>query len=100
VRVPPNSGCCGRRGAALLALSVSVRGQRAAAAAAITVARRYPATIVSFSLDILTPLRCRVGDIGLSLLPRTLSVPVPRNYIIGWWLVYSCGFQELEGSCC
>jgi hypothetical protein len=91
VRVPPNSGCCGRRGAALLALSVSVRGQRAAAAAA---------TIVSFSLDILTPLRCRVGDIGLSLLPRTLSVPVPRNYIIGWWLVYSCGFQELEGSCC
>jgi hypothetical protein len=74
----PNSGCCccSRRGAALHALSVSVRGLRAAAAAAvITVARRYSATIVSFSLEILTPLFSIVDDVGFSLLRRALSVP-------------------------
>jgi hypothetical protein len=73
----PNSGCCCcRRGAAFLALSISVRGQRdAAAAAAITVARRCSATIVSFSLEIRTPLRSIVDDIGFSLLRRALSVP-------------------------
>lgn len=61
----PNSGCCCccRRGAALLALFVSVRGQRAAAAA-ITAARRYSATVFSFSL---TPLCPMVGGVGFSL---------------------------------
>lgn len=80
----PNSGCCccRRRGAALLALSVSVRGQRAAAAAAITVARRCSATIVSFSLEILTPLRSILDDVVFSPLRRALCVPA--SDVIGW----------------
>jgi len=92
----PNSGCrCRRRGAALLALSVSVRGRRAAAAA-ITVARRCPATVANVSLEIRTPLRCTVDDVGLLLLRRTLSVPA-SDVFGGRRLVYSRGFQELEG---
>ena len=90
----PNSGCCCccRRGAALLALFVSVRGQRAAAAA-ITAARRYSATVFSFSL---TPLCPMVGGVGFSLLRGMLSVSA--NDVFGRRLVYSCGFEELEGN--
>jgi hypothetical protein len=95
----PNSGCCCGwgccRGAALLALSVSVRGQRAADAT-VTAARRCSATIVSVSLDVLMPLRSMIDDVGFSLLRRARSVPASDG--IGWWLIHACGFEELGGS--
>ena len=96
VRDSPNSGCCCGccRGAALLALSVSVRGQRAADAT-VTVARRCSSTIVSVSLEVLTPLHSMIDDVGFSLSYWARSVP--RRDGIGWWLIHACGFEELEG---
>lgn len=92
----PNSGCCCGccccRGAALLALSVSVRGQRAADAT-VTAARRCSATIVSVSLGVLTPLRSMIDDVGFSLSRWARSVPASDG--IGWWLIHACGFEEL-----
>jgi|SRR6266436_6828119 len=94
----PHLGCCCgcRRGAALLALSVSVRGQPAAADATVTVARRWSGTIVSDSLKtVLTPLCSMIGA-GFSWSRWARSVPA--NDIIGRWLIHSCRFEELEGS--
>ena len=96
VRVSPNSGCCACcRGAALLALSVSIRGERAADAT-VTAARRCPATIVSESLEVQTPLRSMIDGVNFSLSRRTRSVPVSDG--IGWRLIYACRFEELGGS--
>jgi hypothetical protein len=99
VRVFPNSGWCygcGHcRGAALLALSVSVRSQRAADAT-VTAARRCSATIVSVSLEVLTPLRSMIDDVGFSLSRWARSVPASDG--IGWWLIHACWFEEPGGS--
>ena len=95
----PNSGCCCGcgcgRGAALLALSVSVRGRRAANAA-FTTARRCSSTIVSVSLEVLTPLRSMIDVVGFSLSRQARSVPASDG--IGRWLIHACGFEELGGS--
>ena len=91
----PNSGSCCCRGAALLALSVSVRGQRAADAT-VTAARRFSATIVSVSLEVLTPLCSMIDDVGFSLSRWARSVPASDG--IGRWLIHPCGFEEPGGS--
>lgn len=96
----PNSGCCCcgcgcGRGAALLALSVSVRGRQRAANAAVTTARRCSSTIVSVSLEVLTPLRSMIDVVGFSLSRQARSVPASDG--IGWWLIHACGLEEPGG---
>lgn len=48
------------------------------------------------SLEVLTPLRSMVDDVGFSLSHRARSVPASDG--IGWWLIHACGFEELWGS--